>query len=173
MASLIESGITLDFPTTDWFRFEKKEPYASLSGYGFKEMDACWCTTESGDNVIYAIELKDYSAVNALEPDNVESRKYDIVKKCVDSLQMLLAARYQTDFGKKLEVEHNHNMHALPIRWKLITIVNIPAEKASMMQALKDKCLALLKPYQCVWENVSVHILTYEQAKKHFLTFVK
>lgn len=173
MASLVESGITLDFPTTDWFRFEKKEPYASLSGFGFKEMDACWCTTESGGNVIYAIELKDYSAVNALESGNVESRKNDIVKKCVDSLQMLLAARYQTEFGKKLEAEHGHDMHTLPIQWKLITIVNIPADKALMMQTLKDKCIELLKPYQRVWENVSVHVLTYEQAKKHFAIFVK
>ena len=173
MASLVESGIILDFPTADWFRFEKKEPYASISGLGFKEMDACWCTTESDGNVVYAIELKDYSAVNALEQDNVKNRKNDIVKKCVDSLQMLLAACYQTDFGKKLESEHGQNMHTLPIQLRLITIVNIPADKALMMQALKDECLKLLKPYQRVWTDVSVHVLTYEQAKKRFAVFVK
>lgn len=36
MAGLVESGMTLDFSTADWFRFEKKEPYASLSGFGFQ-----------------------------------------------------------------------------------------------------------------------------------------
>ena len=173
MANLVESGITLDFPTADWFRFEKKEPYKSLSGDGFKEMDACWCTTDSDVNVIYAIELKDYSAVNALEPNNVNDRKYDIVKKCVDSLQMLLAARYQTEFGKELEAEYGVDMHTTPIRYHLLTIVNITSDKAPMMNTLKDECLKLLKPYRDVWGDVSAHVMTYEQAKRHFSIFVK
>ena len=40
MAGFKESNITLDFPTAKWFRFEKSEPYAQLSGFDFKEMEA-------------------------------------------------------------------------------------------------------------------------------------
>ena len=79
MAGFTESGITLDFPTDNWFRFEKTEPHKSISCFNFKEMDACWI--DYADGKFYAIELKDYTATGSLEPANTADRKWNITKK--------------------------------------------------------------------------------------------
>jgi len=42
MAGFTESGIALDFPSDSWFRFQQSKPYSDVSGFGFKEMDACY-----------------------------------------------------------------------------------------------------------------------------------
>ena len=68
MAGFTESNITLDFPTSDWFRFEKSKPYSSISGFHFKEMDACWLKNMgSAQFEFYAIELKDYRSAKLNE----------------------------------------------------------------------------------------------------------
>lgn len=42
MAGFRESGVELDFPNGKWFRFYDLPSYRKLSGYNFKEVDACW-----------------------------------------------------------------------------------------------------------------------------------
>ncbi len=99
MAGFTESSITLDFPTEHWFRFEKSSPYDKVSGFHFKEMDACWVKDMGTSNAeFYAVELKDYSAGNLEETSS--DRVWDIVKKVVDTIQMFMSARYQNGFGK-------------------------------------------------------------------------
>lgn len=174
MLGFVESGITLDFPTQMWFRFEKTEPYKSLSQFSFKEMDACWFDdTLAGNETLYSIELKDFSHANAVEESNVTKRKYNIVKKNIDALQMLLSAVFETDFGQRLERQFHVDLHSTSIKIVLITIINVPAEDAQMVMALKEECQRLLKPYLRIWGFVDCHILTYEQAKKYYGTFVK
>lgn len=57
MAGFRESGVELDFPNGKWFRFYDLPSYRKLSGYNFKEVDACW-QPESRE-LFYLIELKD------------------------------------------------------------------------------------------------------------------
>lgn len=97
MAGFRESGVELDFPNGKWFRFCDLPSYRKLSGYNFKEVDACW-QPESRE-LFYLIELKDYSTGNALTKKNVESRIDEIVKKSVNSLQMTLSMIFQTQYG--------------------------------------------------------------------------
>ena len=171
MAGFTESGITLDFPTQDWFRFEKSQPYAGISGYHYKELDACWVKDmNTGYAIFYAIELKDYTSCSI---DSSKERIFDIVKKMVDTIQMFLSARYQNEFGQELEHEKHVNLHDGLSCAQFITIVKIHQENAPLFQALKDECLRHLKGYGKVWDNIQFHILTYTQAQRYFSEFVK
>lgn len=170
MAGFVESGISLDFPTDSWFRFEKTEPHKSISGFNFKEMDACWVDYEH--QKFYAIELKDYTVTGSLELTNVMNRKWNIAKKVVDTIQMYLAAKYQTAFGQNLESEKKVDVHSTFLDAYFITIINVPDSSRGYIGAFKDTCLATLKGYTKVWDNTHITVMTYEQAKQK-LPFVK
>lgn len=170
MAGFTESGITLDFPTSSWFRFEKTEPHKSVSCFNFKEMDACWVDYEH--KRFYAIELKDYTAAGSLEPTNTADRKWNITKKVVDTMQMFLAAKFQSTFGQTLEIEKNVDLHNDCLEAYFITIVNVADSSKGYMGAFKDDCLKTIKGYTKVWDNAHATVMTYEQAKLK-LPFVK
>ena len=72
MAGFTESGITLDFPSESWFRLQQSKPYSDVSGFGFKEMDACFIETQDdGSKIFFAIELKDFTETSSLAEDNM------------------------------------------------------------------------------------------------------
>lgn len=170
MAGFTESGITLDFSTDTWFRFEKTEPHKSISHFHFKEMDACWVDEEHMR--FYAIELKDYTEAGSLDESNTTKRKWDIAKKVVDTMQMYLSARYQNTFGNRLEQEKNVDLHNNRLEAYFITIVKVEDSSLGYMGAFKDACLEILRGYGRVWDNIHITVMTYEQAKRK-LPFVK
>lgn len=169
MAGFSESGIDLDFTSGAWFRFQKSEPYSNISGFGFKEMDACYLEFGSdGSKVFYAIELKDFTEAGSLAEENMTKRIWDIVKKNVDTLQMFMSARHQHTFGKALESEKNVDLHTGLSKVFFLTIVNVKPENALMVQTLKDKCLGKLCAYSRVWDGISFTLMTKEQAQKRY-----
>ena len=172
MAGFSESNITLDFPTPHWFRFEKSKPYDSISAYHFKEMDACWVKDLGlGRSEFYAIELKDYRSSHFGE--KAEIRVWDIVKKVVDTIQMIMSARHQYPFGISLETEKNIDLHTGIVKSFFLTIVDIRPEDSFLFTVMKDECLNRLKGYKSVWTGIEIHILTKDQAQKHYSEFVK
>jgi len=173
MPGFTESGITLDFASGSWFRFQQSKPYSDVSGFGFKEMDACYlCQGPNGQRIFYAIELKDFSETESLAADNMSKRIWDIVKKSVDTLQMFMSAKYQQSFGVALENEKGVDLHVGISKAVFVTIINTGLENTMMVQALKDKCLGKLKAYSKVWDDVSFTLMTKEQAQKRF-DFIK
>lgn len=172
MSGFTESNITLDFPSTGvWFRFQQSEPYASLSGNSFKEMDACWVDDSNPTSrVVYGIELKDYTSAGSL--GNSQNRVWNVVKKTVDTLQMLLSAKYQNTFGQSLESSKGVDLHTNISSLFLITIVDISASDIPLFSAFKDECRSRLRPYGVVWDSIHVIFLTKDQARQHF-PFVK
>lgn len=172
MAGFSESNITLDFPTEHWFRFEKSKPYNSISAFYFKEMDACWVKNIGlGQSEFYAIELKDYRSARFNE--KAETRIWDIVKKVIDTLQMMMSARHQYPFGKTLETEKNIDLHTGNVKALFLTIVDIKPEDSLLFAVMKDQCLNRLRGYSSVWAGIEIHILTKEQAQKYYSEFVK
>lgn len=171
MPSVVESNITLDFPTASWFRFEKTEPYLPLCGLHFKEMDACWL--DADNNVFYAIELKDYTESQEPDEHTIEHRKYNLLKKVVDTIQMVMSAKYQTEFGKKLETCKSIDMHTAELTYCFLIIVREKNENMLMFQALKDICKNMVEPYLTVWGNAKFSMMTYDVAKTRFSNFVK
>lgn len=172
MAGFTESSITLDFPTGHWFRFERSSPYDRISGFHYKEMDACWVKDMGASNAkFYAIELKDYSAANLKETSS--TRVWDIVKKVVDTIQMFMSARYQNSFGKQLEADKSVDLHKGIQKAVFLTIVNFKVEDVQLFQAMRDECLLRLKGYSSVWDGIEIHVLPVATAQKHFSEFVK
>lgn len=172
MAGFTESNITLDFPPVGhWFRFQQSEPYASLSGCNFKEMDACWIDDSSPESrIIYSIELKDYTLAGDLATS--QNRVWNVVKKTVDTLQMLLSAKFQNAFGVSLENCKGVDLHTKISSLIFITIVDISLSDVSMFSAFRDECYLKLKPYRSVWDSIKVVVITKEQARSYY-SFVK
>ena len=171
MAGFRESGVELDFPDGKWFMFCDLPSYRRLSGYKFKEVDACW-QPESRE-MFYLIELKDYSTENALTKENAESRIDEIVKKSVDSLQMTLSMIFQTQYGKSLETESGIDLHSQQQQLYLIFVIRENPDNILMLSTLKDVCKRHFMPYVRLWGRIKYNILTYSQAKKYFGAFVK
>lgn len=171
MAGFRESGVELDFPNGKWFRFCDLPSYRKLSGYNFKEVDACW--QPESKELFYLIELKDYSAENALRKENTVSRIDEIVKKSVDSIQMALSMIFQTQYGSLLEDESGVDLHSQHQQLFLIFVIRENPENILMLSSLKDVCQRRFMPYVRLWGSIKYNILTYSQAKKYFGTFVK
>lgn len=172
MTGFTESSITLDFSTEHWFRFEKSSPYDKISGFHFKEMDACWVKDLGAPTAMfYAIELKDYSAADLKETST--DRVWDIVKKVVDTIQMFMSARYQNGFGKQLEAEKSVDLHNGIQKAVFLTIVNFKVEDAQLFQTMRDECLLRLKGYSSVWDGIEIQVLPVATAQKLFSEFVK
>lgn len=169
MAGFTESGITLEFDDF-WFRFQGSKVFSGITGIGNKEMDACY--RDRNDKIFYAIELKDYSGIGSIDKSNVQQRICNIIKKSIDTLQMLLSVKFRNSFGEALETEFNTDFLLTNLPVRLITIINVSPSNEMMVNALQTKCMSLLKPYSKIWDNVSFSIVTYRQAKK-FLSFVK
>ena len=161
----IESNIKLNFPDSNHFRFQDIEAYKELSGYSFKEMDACWYDTEA--NVFYMIELKDYTEGNIGERENRLQRTYNLVKKSVDSLCMLLAMFAETKHGKKFIDELPFNI-ARDCQVVLVSIVNISQEQKEYLGFIRDDYRSKFESYRRLFDLKAV-ILSRDSAVERFI----
>lgn len=169
MSGFAESGITLDFPTPTWFRFEDIGTYQGLSGFSFKEMDACWLDTTN--NIFYLIELKDYTNAN-LQQGNSDRRISDLWKKSIDSLQMINSLLQGTAKGQQLQRDIQFSLPEGCV-CKYLSIVKIQESQKAELQFINDQYKALFKSYASLFGVLNYSVLTYDSAKKYFGTFVK
>ncbi len=87
-----KSGITIDLPNdVEFFCFENCDGYRMLSGNHFKEMDIGWY--EPAEDILYLIELKDFTKKNLRDRDIAKQVVLDLVKKSVDSMAMIMAIK--------------------------------------------------------------------------------
>lgn len=74
--SITESSITLNFPDNNYFRFQDCNGYKTIQN-NFKEMDACWY--DQASDILYIIELKDWSVANLTDSTFSDKRIWDLV----------------------------------------------------------------------------------------------
>ena len=162
MATYIESGISLNFPDENHFRFEKCETYCKLNGFGFKEMDACWFDIEN--NKFFCVELKDYTLANMRlkSQDIIEN----LVNKSVHTLQMLnariLNTEFSTGFNDDVSFPFPENAEI-----NLISILKLDKKQKADFNPIRDVIKGRLKPYQKLFD-INVLITTHEGAMKKF-----
>lgn len=144
MPGFTESSITLNFPDTNFFRFERCPGFQGLSGNHFKEMDACWCDT--GSNLYWLIELKDFSVADISTSQNIEARVWNMLKKAVDSLCMFLSGKhaypYSTNLNACFPVAPNGNT-----QFKFMIIVHCNAAQKADVQLMNNSFRNKFKPY--------------------------
>ncbi len=162
-----ESGITLNFPDNNYFCFENCRGYQKLSGFHFKEMDACWI--DLTNNILYAIELKDYSQANVFQDST--AKVWDLVKKSIDTLSMFLAIMKNTKHSSELSTCLPSNIDINDFQIKFVHIINTLPNQRTEIQFLQDDFRQKTKAYQKLF-SYTFTILTYQQAKKRFPSII-
>ncbi|MDB9528948.1 hypothetical protein PN498_23345 [Oscillatoria sp. CS-180] len=99
MAVYQESGLEVDLPDHQIFRFCDCTAYRRLSSYSLKEMDFGWWDNQA--STLWLMELKDYSRL-ALEDKLPNNLFGNFVDKATDSLMMLAAVWSNSEHGQAL-----------------------------------------------------------------------
>jgi hypothetical protein len=174
MPGFTESNITLEFPDTQFFRFQDCPGYQKLSGYHFKEMDACW--VDKNTNTLWVIELKDFSLATGLnKAATIEEKTWELVKKAVDSLVMLLSIRHQYPYGVQdfapclpngISSEHMQT-------YKLITIIKCSSSQEADVQLINNSFKSKFKAYAQLFGINSYTVLSHASAQRQLSHFVR
>ena len=142
MATYIESGLCLDLPDGQHFRFADLPAYKALSGQHLKEMDFAWIA----DGKLVLLEVRSYAQItetltNAdFLPTKGQSspRRYQVlVDKVTDSLLMMLAAWANSAQGHAIKTSLPAGVRGkLPL--KIVIAVDLPTNLVVHLQGLRD-----------------------------------
>lgn len=162
MPGFTESSITLNFPDNNFFRFETSPGFKKLSANHFKEMDACWYDTNL--NVFWLIELKDFSLATLTNNENIEKRVFNILKKAIDSLCMVLSRKHKYSYSS------NFNSCILDLinettEFKIITVVHCNESQKADVQLINEQFKLRFKPYATLFGNIKHSVLEHDRAK--------
>lgn len=165
MAVYIESGLRLDLPVGQHFRFADLVAYRSLSGQHLQEMDFAWI--DAGK--LFLLEVRSYSQITTAlagtdfvpkKGQPVPFRFEALINKITDSTLMLMAAWAGTAWGQQLKAELPA-MAQTPLPLKLIVAVELPAPLAIHLQSLRDSLNAHLKGRISVVDVPTVALVDY------------
>lgn len=144
MVAFTESNISLHFPDNNAFRFADCDGYKQLSAHHFKEMDAVWYDETA--NIYWLFELKDYSKATLTTAETIEDKSWDMAKKAIDSLAMMLSSKhlypYSSNISSCLPVVPNPTTEM-----KFITIVHCDTQQKTDIQLIHEKFRYKFKPY--------------------------
>jgi len=126
-------------------------------------MDACWFDT--GANLYWLIELKDFSLANLTTPENIEKKSWDMVKKAVDSLCMFLSSKHGYPHAANLNPCFNAPPPNNTTQFKFITIVHCDASQKADVQLINEKFKSKFKPYAKLFGINNYAVVEYSSAK--------
>ena len=142
MATYLESGLRLDLPDGQHFRFAELPAYKALCGQNLKEMDFAWVNVGK----LFLLEVRSYAQVaeTLTGADFVPAKgqpapfRYQaLIDKVTDSLLMMLAAWAGSARGQSIRADLPAGARKrLPM--KLIIAVDLPAKLAVHLQGLRD-----------------------------------
>lgn len=177
--SITESGITLNFPDNNYFRFEDCQGYNEIQD-NFKEMDVCWY--EQATDTLYVIELKDWHDGKLIEENdpNISSQKIleikesisksninILVKKSVDSVSMFISILLGTTFSQKIQfcapftITNNTNI-------KLLSIINWTNPDVTYISTVNTAYRSKFSPYAKLFNIKAYIVMTKDQASQTF-----
>jgi len=175
----IESGLRLDLPDGQHFRFADLPAYKKLSGQHLKEMDFGWIAGKK----LFLLEIRSYAqmtealAVSDFVPVKglpVPYRFQVLVEKVTDSLMMLLAAWADSDHGQAIRADlPAAARNRLPL--KLIVAVDLPAKLSVHLLGLRDSLNEHLRGRIALADVGSVVLIDYARlvANPMFNGFIK
>lgn len=162
MPGFIESNITLNFPDNNFFRFADCEGYRVLSGYNFKEMDACWY--DNTHNLYWLIELKDFTNAALDNHQNVESRAWNLLIKAVDSLCMFLSCKHTYTYSINQCLPF---VPDLQTEFKFISIVHCNPAQAGDVQLINNSFRSKFKPYALLFGITHYAVMEHSLATRN------
>ncbi|GGF21843.1 hypothetical protein [Echinicola rosea] len=156
-----ESNITLNFSDNNFFRFEDCSGYKALSAYSFKEMDACWF--DEDQNTLWLFELKDFTKANLAPLENLRSRADNLVKKAVDSLNMLLSIKHSYSYSqtlKKCTTDRINNNTII----KFTSIIHCTSSQKPSISHINDLFRRKFTPYAKLFDINYYSVIEHSRA---------
>lgn len=176
---IIESGITLNFPDNNFFRFQNCQGYNSIQ-QNFKEMDVCWY--DQGADILYIIELKNWGNGALLEEQDpsytgtmidelkgriTTYRINELFKKSIDSVCMFVSILLNKPHGV-----HIQNCAPFVITTqttiKLLSIINWTNVDATYISSVHSAYKSYFKPYAKLFGIRNYVVMTKEQASRTY-----
>lgn len=171
VTAYLESGLRLDLPDGQHFRFAELRSYQRLSGQRLKEMDFAWIR----NGRLFLLELRSYAQVTetltvadfSLIKDRPAPLRFQtLIDKVTDSLLLLLAVWSGTEKGKEVKSEIPIDARScLPL--KLVIAVDLPAHLAHHLPALRDSLNDCLRGRIAVADVRNVTLLDYGRLLAH------
>ncbi|MFN0048925.1 MAG: hypothetical protein ACKVOU_07375 [Cytophagales bacterium] len=177
--SIEESGITLNFPDSNFFRFQDCQGYTNIQE-NFKEMDVCWYDVKN--DILYVIELKDwgngilseekdpsYSSedISKLKKNISKSRIEVLFKKSLDSVCMFLSIILNKPYSVNIQ-----NCAPFKVtnttKIKLLSIINWIDTDTSYISTVHSAYKTYFKPYGKLFGIQSYVVMTKNQAIKSY-----
>jgi hypothetical protein len=148
VATYTESGLHLDLPDGQHFRFEDLPAYRTLSGKYLKEMDFAWI--DGGK--LFLLEVKSFEEVTETltgahfvptKGQPTPFRYEALINKVTDSLLMILAVWADSDCGRAIRDSLPSGARSrLPL--KLVIALDLPAQLTIHLPVLRDSLNARL-----------------------------
>ncbi|MBC7554913.1 MAG: hypothetical protein H7257_13150 [Taibaiella sp.] len=168
-----ESGITLNFPDNNYFRFQDCNGYLQIQS-NFREMDACWY--DQHNDTLYLIELKDwgdgilneerdakFSAeyVEKLKNDITNARIRVLFEKSLDSMiiSVLLNKPYSVNIQRCIPFNISNSTTI-----KLLSIINWTDSDLTYLSSVQSAYKSHFRPYATLFGIRSFVVMTKTQA---------
>ena len=176
--TITESGITLNFPDNNFFRFENCLGHRNLQN--IKEMDVCWY--EQATDTLYIIELKGWENNNLIEENDpnvsaetIEANKKgisvhrinDLWKKSVDSVSMFMSILLNKPYAATIQacspftITHNTKI-------KLLSIINWTNPDLTYIANVNSEYKSRFKSYAKLYDIRTFVVMTKSQAAQIF-----
>jgi hypothetical protein len=161
---ITESSITLNFPDNNFFRFQDCSGYKAIQNH-FKEMDACWY--DQSTDILYIIELKDWSIANLTDNTFSDKRIWDLVKKSIDSVCMFMAILLGKPHSVSIQSCSPFTISA-NTKIKLLSIVNCNPSDTLYITHINTEYKSRFGSYAKLFDISSFLVLTKEKAMQKF-----
>jgi len=177
VTTYIESGLRLDLPDGQHFRFADLPPYKALCGQHLKEMDFAWIV----DGKLVLLEVRSYAQITEtltaadFFPTKGQSspRRYQVlIDKVTDSLLMMLAVWTNSAQGHAIKMPVSLRCK-LPLI--LVIAVDLPTNLVVHLQGLRDTLNERLRGRMALADVRNVVLIDYARlvAAPMFSKFIK
>jgi len=177
--AIVESGVTLNFPDNNFFRFQDCQGYTRIQ-QNFKEMDVCWY--DQINDILYIIELKDWGDGSLLEEKDLKftvdmvndlknkisnHRINELFKKTLDSISMFISILLNKPYSVNIQncspftITNNTTI-------KLISIINWINPDTTYVSSIHSAYKAYFKPYATLLGIRTYVVMTKTQAAGHY-----
>jgi hypothetical protein len=173
--SITESSITLNFPDSNFFRFEDCQGYKAIQN-NFKEMDVCWY--EQATDTLYIIELKNWENNNLNEEKDgtisleeigkikkkISSYRIDnLFKKSIDSVSMFMSILLEKPYSSTIQSCSPFTI-TQTTKIKLLSIINWTSADPTYIATINSEYKSRFKPYAKLYDIKTFVVMTKQQA---------
>jgi hypothetical protein len=176
-----ESGIRVDFPDCNWFRFCDMPTYTSLSGQNLKEMDCGWWDNQQ--DVLWLIELKGEEVwlsessqmmrqCKQIERPSLSRQEpkllHTLLVKAVDSLLLLGSIWSGTRTGNEFLNHLPSGLSSYPGdgNIELLFVIDTPHQRQGSMIFVRDQLNRLLQGKLKLYNIRRIEVLDINNATR-------